>query len=222
MSPVLNNDPFPLLSKDAHDLITKDIRPSTDKIYKCRFNKFRAYCADLDVDPFNCPTEVVTNFLTILRRVLGLKYQTICGYKFAISKYHSGILGRNLAHNPQLKRVTKACYNECPPLPRYAHIWEANTLLERLETMWPHNTLSLLELSQKTTSLIAILSLSRRSSLTILSPQFQVVDNTIRVPIMALEKNSRPNSMRECLSFPVGPRGTPLCLLTCLEDYMIR
>ena len=54
-------------------------------------------------------------------------------------------------------------------------------------------------------SLLAIFSLSRKSSLTALGPHFQLYSSAIIITIVAMEKSNRPCSIRESLSVPMGP-----------------
>ena len=155
---------FPLLSEEAKDLLHADIRSGTKAIYKSRLQAFKLYCEDVGCDPKTCPVEVVTNFLTILRRVLGLKYQTICGYRSAISKFHVGFSDIPLGFSKDIKRVTRACFLEDPPIPRYTDIWDVDILLGHLESMYPHENLTDLELSMKAAALVAINTISRSNT----------------------------------------------------------
>ena len=150
-----------LLSSEAQDLLDRDVRPGTKAIYDSRWKAFTLYCKDVGYDPVSCPVEIVVNFLTILRRDLGLKYQTICGYRSAISRFHNGFQGTPLGSHNTVKRVTKACFIEVPPLPRYTDTWDVDTLLNCLEKLYPHDTLSDLELSMKTAALVAVNTISR-------------------------------------------------------------
>ena len=109
-----------------------DVRLGTRKIYQSRFKAFSLYCEDVGVNPTTCPKEVIVNFLAILRRVLGLSYQTVSGYRSAISKYHSGFEEIPAGQIKAVKRVTRACFNEVPPLPRYSSVWPIEQLLEHL------------------------------------------------------------------------------------------
>ena len=124
-------------------------------------NKFGKFCKDRGVETHNCPVETVVNFLTHLRRDLGLEYQTICGYRSAIAKQHDGVGEIPLGQIKLVKRITKACFIERPPIPRYGDIWDVDRVLEHLEKSHPPESLSDMELARKTATLTFILSLSR-------------------------------------------------------------
>ena len=97
-----------------------------------------------------------------------------------------------------------------------------NILLDKLSTMSPNSSLSMMDLTRKTVSLIAVLSLSRRSSLACLGPSFQLKDTDIVIPLTSLEKTPRPGFVRGELSLPSSVSGSPLCPVTCLRDYLDR
>ena len=116
------------------------------------------------MDPTTCPVEAVINFLTVLCRTLGYSFQTICNYRSATSKFHEGLDSSTLGSDRRIKRLTRACFLEQPPLPRYTSIWDVGILVGHLESMGPHTDLSTLDLGIKTLALLAILSISRQLS----------------------------------------------------------
>ena len=66
-----------------------------------------------------------------------------------------------LGQLPAVRRLARAVFIERPPLPRYADIWDVDTVLGYLEGMPPASELSLMDLSIKTASLAFIMTLSR-------------------------------------------------------------
>ena len=101
------------LTEEAQELLQQDIRKSTKKVYDSKLNKFGKYCKDRGVETHNCPVETVVNFLTHLRRDLGLEYQTICGYRSAIAKQHDGVGEIPLGQIKLIKRITKSALVRC-------------------------------------------------------------------------------------------------------------
>ena len=84
---------------------------------------------------------------------------------------------------------------------------------------YPHADLSLRDLGIKAAALISILSLSRQSSVAVLAPDFQVVEDEIAIPILELEKTSRPGHLRGEVLLPAGSDYPPLSLHLCLSAY---
>lgn len=219
--PCVRGQDLPLLTDEAKDLLVHDVRPGTDKIYRSRFKIFSDYCVVNGFDPTTCPVEIVTNFLSELKG-RGLKYQTICGYRSAISRYHSMVGNDPIGSAPLVKRVTKACFNQAPPIPKYSDMWDVNKLMEFLETMNPNSSLSIFDLGMKAVALISSLSLSRQSSVAALAPQFQVMDQKIHISLTKLEKTSRPTKVRSEVILPSGDSHPPLSLALCLSEYIER
>ena len=211
-----------LLTKQAALLVDQDIRASTHKIYNSRFKIFSDYCVKAGYDPINCPVEIVTNFLAMLTDTKRMQYRTVCGYRSAIARYHRGFAGTSLGSAKLIKRVTKACFNKTPPLPKYSDIWDADKLLGYLETMYPNSQLSLQDLGFKAVALLTVLSLSRSSSLAVLGDTYQELDNFVIIPIIGLEKTGRQTSFRTQLKLPSGASHPPLCLSLCLAEYLDR
>ena len=164
-----------LLSNQAALLVDQDVRPATHKLYKSRFKIFSTYCEQYGYNPTSCPVEIVTNFLAMLQDTKRMQYRTICGYRSAIARYHRGIAGTPLGSAKLIKRLTKACFNQNPPLPKYSDIWDADALLGYLETMYPNSELSTYDLGLKSVPLLTVLSLSRQSSLAVLGKPYQGV-----------------------------------------------
>ena len=211
-----------LLSDQAALLVDQAVRPATHKLNKSRFSIFSTYCTQYGYDPTNCPVEIVTNFLAMLQDTKHMQYRTICGYRSAIARYHKGFAGNPLGSAKLIKRLTKACFNKNPPLPKYSDIWDADALLGHLETMYPNSDLSIYDLGLKAVSLLTVLSLSRQSSLAVLGPQFDIVDGFVEIPLVGLEKTGRPASFRTKIKLPSGDNHPPLSLSECLGEYLAR
>ena len=123
---------------------------------------FKQYCEDLGCQPETAPANAVLNFMNILHNVLGYQYQSICGFRSAISKMHEGWNGKSLGEAIPVQRITKAVFNQNPPKPRYSDTWDPERLLQYLKKLEPLESLSDINLSIKTASLLALATISRR------------------------------------------------------------
>ena len=173
-------------------MVNNDIRPSTKNTYTSRINTFSEYCSDVGCSPREAPEEVIVNFLAILSSTLGYSYSSVSGFRSAISKFHSGLGHSTAGRARTITRVTRATFIMNPPIPRYADIWDVDQLLRYLESMHPLNSLSDIDLSMKTYTLFAVLSISRASSAVALMPTFQLVGQEVVIPLAGLEKTSCP------------------------------
>jgi len=55
-----------------------------------------------------------------------------------------------------------------------------------------------------------------------MSPQYQVKDNHVVIPLTHLEKTSRPGKLRHEVVLPAGDDHPPLSLNLCLSEYILR
>ena len=172
------------------------------------------------MDPTTCEAEVVANFLTDCVRVHNMSYQTVCGYRSAIARQHRGELP--IGQLPIIKRLTRACFLAKPPMPRYAETWDVDVLLRHLRTSHPADSLTDMDLTVKTAALTFIMSLSRSSSVAAIGPSFQLVEDTVILPLVSMEKTSRPHNIRGELRCPAGLEDPELCLSSYLAAYLDR
>ena len=123
-------------------------------------------------------------------REKSLEYQTICfcRYRSDITRLHATVGDIPHGSATLFKRVTKACFNQAPTLPKYSDMWDVDKLMGFLETLYPNTSLSTYDLGMKTVALISSLSISRQSSVAGLAPQFQLLDNNVVIPLAKLEK----------------------------------
>ena len=127
---------------------------------------FADYCTDIGQRPETATLNAVLNFLTILHKDMGYSYQSICGFRSAIAKTHEGWHGKGLGEAVQVHRIMKAIFNLNPPQPSNSDTWDPEQLMKYLETQYPHEDLSDIDLSIKTVSLLALATISRRVDMT--------------------------------------------------------
>ena len=72
---------------------------------------------------------------------------------------------QSVGSHPLIKRFMKGVFSNRPALPKYNVIWDVSVVLNVLKTLYPHNDLSLLVLSQKLVVLLLLLSGHRWQSI---------------------------------------------------------
>ena len=170
------------LSKTAARLVSHAVRDSTRTVYKCRFEEFIKWCTRKKHDPFHAPLKLIANFLGRLFRK-GLSYSTICGYRSAISSYHSLVDGVKVGEHPTLIKLLKGVFNLRPPTRTLTASWDLEKVLTklRLPPFEPLTTSSIKLLTLKTAFLVALATAGRSSDLHKLG---------CKEPYMRLELNS--------------------------------
>ena len=67
----------------------------------------------------------------------------------------------SLGEHPLMKRCIKGVFEQRPSLPKYTFTWDVDVVLMYLENLYPHDKLTLKELTYKLATLLAILTTQR-------------------------------------------------------------
>ena len=90
----------------------------------------------------------------------------MCSHRYAISAFREGIDGKSIGENPQVSSLITGIFNQRPPQPRYACIWDVQLVLDYLKKHFPDNKkLTERQLTLKVTILLALTSASRAGGL---------------------------------------------------------
>ena len=93
----------------------------------------------------------------------GLKYNTIAGYRSALSAYHDPVEGSSVGKHPLVSSLIIGIYKERCPQPSYTFVWDVQKVVHFLDS-WHEDTLSLKFLS--TLKLTMLLGLTLLQELT--------------------------------------------------------
>ena len=156
------------LSEEAASLMLKSWRTKTNKSYDSLFGKWHSWCCARGSDPFSGPIKEVVNFLANLHKE-GYQHRSLNAYCSAISSVHERVDGFTVGQHPLVTRLMKGVFNDRPPLPRYTCTWNVQTVLTCISSWGSNDSLSLKQLSWKTTMLLALTRPSRSADLSQLS-----------------------------------------------------
>ena len=122
------------LSEEATDLMLKSWRAKTNKSYDSLFTKWECWCSEQGSDPISSHVTEVANFLAYLFKG-GYQYSSINSYRSAISSVHDRIDGTTVGQHPLITRLIKGVFHSRPPLPRYTHTRDVQTVLDFLRSL---------------------------------------------------------------------------------------
>ena len=108
------------------------------------------------MDTLSAKLETVRNFLVSLIET-GLSYSAINTASSALSTFIV-IDGKPVGTHPLIIRLLKGLFNKGPSLPRNNVTWDPEIVITHLKTMSPVASLNLLNLSQKVTTLLLLLT----------------------------------------------------------------
>ena len=135
------------------------------------------------VPPFTASVAQVANFLAWVYKERDLGQSAVASFRSAISKVHVGFGGVPIGRDGSIANLVKGIGNANPERkarrPRHKETWELAPVLEALTEYHPPESLSTIDLTVKALSLVALSSISRSSTLNILSRMFEYRPNRV-------------------------------------------
>jgi len=212
----------PGISGAAAKLLEQSRRPGTRAVYGSAWEKWISWCVARRADPFRAHIELVLNFLSAMKEE-GLGYNTLNGYRSAISAYHLGFNNTPVGQHALIKRLMAGVHNICPPTPKYSSTWDVEVVLNHLERLGSDELLDDAQLSHKLAMLLAITTAGRASELQGLSLDYMADrGSNISFSLAKLTKTCRPGKKcKEIIihEFTDRPRLDPV---KCLRQYILR
>ena len=173
-------------SEEAAKLMAASVRPKTSgRGYNYMVRIYMGWCESQlpPVEPFTAPISVVANFLAWAHRTRNLGQSAVASFRSAISKIHVGVDGLPIGQNTAISNLVKGVGNSDPARKsrraRYDTTWDLGPVLESLATLHPPESLSAADLSMKTLALVAMATISRASTLGMMSRCFSWAENSM-------------------------------------------
>jgi len=119
------------LSEQASELLMAFWRLKSNNPYNSLFHKWECWCSQRGRDPISGP------LVDILAEIhyTGYAYNSLNSCRSAIYSVHEHIDGKPVGQHPQMARILKGKYNQCPPTPRYSSTWKVSTVVTWLDSM---------------------------------------------------------------------------------------
>lgn len=210
------------VSQEAAELLLSSWRQKSSKSYDSLFHKWSSWCDRRSSDPISGPISEVVNFLAHLFSK-GYQYRSLNAYRSAISSVHEKVDGYEVGQHPLVSRLLKGAFNKRPPQPRYSSTWNVNQVLNYLEKLGDNESLSLQELTHKTTMLMALTRPSRSADLMQLNLHLrQFLPEGVIFKPAGLTKQARQNKPLADFFFPSFPHNKRLCPVEALKAYEER
>ena len=80
------------------------------------------WCSRRKIHPFRCSLADILEFFSVSFEE-GPEYNTISGYRSALSAYHEPIEGLSVGSHPLVSKLIAGIFNKRPPKPRYTFIY---------------------------------------------------------------------------------------------------
>lgn len=165
---------------------------------------------------YEATEEDVLRFFSYLQKHKNFNYGTFNSFRSALSL----ILKFDVGSRPNIRRFLKGIFRAKPPKRKYNVVWDTNLVFNLLDTKI-NEDLSLLDLSKKTATLVALICAHRLQTLTRLRVENIIVSQEgIQILVTDHIKTTRPGKENPCLHLPFFPERPNICPATCLEAYI--
>jgi hypothetical protein len=150
----------------------------------------------------------------------GKAYQTLSGYRAALSSFLPPIDGISISQLPAVQQFFKGVYNMRPPQPRYTATWSVDKVLDFIRKSWPDNgQISFTHLSHKLLMLLMLAQPTRVAEVTyIVVPSIKCGPESASYCYSRPLKNQHSGALK---SLVLKARDDPsICVVRCLETYL--
>lgn len=180
------------------------------------FKQWFSFCDGNNVDYYEASIPKIIYFLTDEFNK-GSQYGTLNSYRSALSL----IIGTRVSSDDRIRRLFKGFYRLRPPLPKYNITWDTSIALDFLANLYPHNEISLEQLTKKTVTLIALITAHRVQTLSLIRiAQITRCSNMIYIKIPDIIKTSRLGAHQPCLNIPFYQIKPEICPALTLLNYL--
>lgn len=106
-------------------------------------------------------------------------------------------------------------------MPKYKSTWDPAPVLSYLKNKFPNEQLSLQDLTQKTVTLLALITAQRVQTLTKIDlKNIKKFEQHIEIKISDIIKTSGPNRFQPCLVIPFFQQDPTICVASALQCYL--
>ena len=211
--------------ESATDLITASLRTGSARAYSAAWAAWTAWCYRRGHNPVEPHVGNLLNYLSHLFNNRRLAYSTIALHRSAISTCLSPANSSPLGAHPLVTRMLKGVFLSRPPPSRtILPTWDVAEVLDVVAQWTPLHHLSLMDLSRKAITLLALYSYRRTSDLSLLDigPQYMARGpNKLVLQPRFGAKQDRPGHSSTPITITKA-QDTDTCTLSTLLHYLDR
>lgn len=208
------------LPTSSLDIMLASLSTNSIKQYDVCLRKWWNFCRNKSINVYTTSVPSVIDFLTQLYDQ-GSQYGTLNSCRSALSL----ILGPTISNDDRLQRFFKGVFRLRPPQPKYNVTWDTNCVLDRVtEWYWyPNIELSLDLLSNKTVTLLALITAHRVQTLSKINiKNIQMTPGCILIKIPDILKTTKIGSKQPILYLPFFTENPSICPAETLLCYLNR
>lgn len=159
---------------------------------------------------------LVLEFLTKLFEE-GASYGTLNSTRSAIAL----IVQEKIGQNDIISRFMRGAFKQRPTKAKYDRVWDVQGVLDELSKMYPLEGLTLIQLTEKTVTLLAIATAQRAQTLSLIKVKnVKSVGSGYEIKVPDFIKTSRPGAFQPLLQIPRFDENPKCCPARTLEHYL--
>ena len=153
----------------------------------------------------------------------GLQYNTIAGYRSAISAYHDHISGVPVGKVEEVTLLLKGIFNKRPTQPRFNFIWDVEVVIRFIVSMQDNHLLDDKILTKKLTVLLALTSVARAHEICYLDIGLMSKHSSgYTFQFGKITKTTKERRPRPPIKFTKFLEDPKLCVCECIDTYLER
>lgn len=131
------------------------------------------------------------------------------------------VLGDRIGRDRWISRLLRGCFNQRPARPRYDRIYDLEPVLDKLESLFPLQTLKIPQLTYRLVMLLALVTAHRKQTLAVIKLQdIRETRDGFEVAISDRIKTTRPGTCQPLLLLPRFQERPELCVASTLHHYL--
>jgi len=196
--------------------------PATMGKYDTYFREWTLFCSQNSFPVHRATVSQGLQFVTQLLSA-GKSYSSINGARSALSAFIPADGQVTFGQQPLVSKFVKGVANLRPPMAKYACMWEAKTVLDKLRALPSDTDLTLIELTLKVVMLLALtLCQCAQAIQTLVLSHVTMISDGAQIGFPTKLKQTRPGFHLKPLllkSYPLEPK---ICPVTTLKSYISR
>ena len=164
-------------------------------------------------------------FLDFLTQLFhnGLGYSGLCTARAAVGAFLDTSGANVVTSHKLVSRLLKGCFIANPTLPKTLVTWDVNQVFTYLQQVGPIKSLTLLNLGQNLSTLLAILSGQRGQTIYLMDIRnISISKSQIKIRIGDLLKQSKPGRHLSEINIAAHDQDTNICPVAMLSEYLDR
>ena len=152
----------------------------------------------------------------------GSSYSAINSAKSAVTMFIALATGRNFNNEALLfSKFMKGIFALRPSLPKYGATWDVSVVLDHLDKLSPPDSLSLLQLTRKLATLLALLSGQRGQTIHLLEVKFiECSSERLILRLKEMLKMSKPGRHLAEIVLPSFSQRPGVCVVSTYQAYI--